>query len=634
MDPMSRPIIRALSVISLTFAMMPIAVHAQSAQLIVKLGTNEAESALTPKARIEKLGTAVGASLLQLREMALGAHVVAVGGIDGEADAERIAARLATDPAVEFAQVDYRRHALQALPVNDEYASTQHYLPNDPAAISAFAAWNTTHGSSNTVVAVIDTGYRVHADMIGRWLPGYNMISVAAVANDGDGRDADATDFGDFLLASEQTGFFASCPQRYSSWHGTGVAGIIAANANNGIWTAGIDWNARILPVRVLGKCGGYDSDIIDGIAWAAGLSVPGVPPNPTPAQVINLSLGGGKPCTAGYISVLGAAFAHGITRAIVVAAGNEAQDVANETPASCPGVIAVASTTSSGKLAAYSNFGAGITVSAPGGTINFSLPDEGIFVLTNTGASTPDGPSPFGDSIKSSGGTSFAAPMVTGTISLMLAIAPYLTPDQIRQIIASSAKPFPVDSDCTTDRCGAGIVDAGAAVLAAQALPARPASVPVIEYYDASQDHYFITWIVNEIAILDAGVQIKGWKRTGYSFAAYPTAQAGTSDICRFYIPPADGDSHFYGRGSTECAATGAAHPDFILEDPKFMAMFLPAAGVCPANTTEVYRVFDNRLDANHRYMTDKTVRAQMVAKGWIAEGDGPNLVVMCAPQ
>jgi hypothetical protein len=160
------------------------------------------------------------------------------------------------------------------------------------------------------------------------------------------------------------------------------------------------------------------------------------------------------------------------------------------------------------------------------------------------------------------------------------------------------------------------------------------PAVVEVIEYYNASQDHYFITWIANEIAILDAGVQIKGWQRTGYWFLALPTASTGTSDICRFYIPPADGDSHFYGRGSTECAATAAAHPDFIVEDPKFMAMYLPAAGVCPANTTEVFRVFDNRIDANHRYMTDKTVRDQMVAKGWVAEGDGPDLVVMCAPQ
>jgi hypothetical protein len=162
----------------------------------------------------------------------------------------------------------------------------------------------------------------------------------------------------------------------------------------------------------------------------------------------------------------------------------------------------------------------------------------------------------------------------------------------------------------------------------------ATSAPVSVIEFYNSTQDHYFMTWRPDEIAILDAGVQFREWQRTGKAFLAYPTAQPGTSDICRFYIPPTDGDSHFYGRGPAECAATAAAHPDFVLEDSRFMAMFLPTAGVCPANTTEVYRVFDNRPDANHRYMTDKSLRDQMVSKGWVAEGDGPDLVVMCAPQ
>ena len=161
------------------------------------------------------------------------------------------------------------------------------------------------------------------------------------------------------------------------------------------------------------------------------------------------------------------------------------------------------------------------------------------------------------------------------------------------------------------------------------------PATIaPVIEYYNASQDHYFMTWAPAEIAILDAGTTIKGWTRTGKMFQAYTTPQSGTSPVCRFYIPPALGDSHFYGRGTTECNATAQKNPSFILEDPTFMQMFLPNLGVCPASTTEVYRVFDNRSDANHRYMTDPAVRDQMVAKGWIAEGDGPDLVVMCAPQ
>jgi hypothetical protein len=166
--------------------------------------------------------------------------------------------------------------------------------------------------------------------------------------------------------------------------------------------------------------------------------------------------------------------------------------------------------------------------------------------------------------------------------------------------------------------------------VCAAQAL----GPTPVVEFYNASLDHYFITWLPDEMAKLDAGTSIKGWQRTGYQFNTYASAKPATSPVCRFYIPPGLGDSHFFGRGTSECDATAQKNPTFVLEDPDFMNMVLPVAGVCPANTTEVYRVFDNRPDANHRYMTDKAVRNQMVAKGWMAEGDGPNLVVMCAPQ
>ena len=158
-------------------------------------------------------------------------------------------------------------------------------------------------------------------------------------------------------------------------------------------------------------------------------------------------------------------------------------------------------------------------------------------------------------------------------------------------------------------------------------------ASVDVVEFYAASLDHYFITWVPAEIAILDAGVTIKGWTRTGKTFKTYTTAQTGTSQVCRFYIPPGLGDSHFFGRGKTECDDTAAKFPSLILEDPMFMQMFLPTAGACPAGTTQVYRVFSNRADANHRYMTDRALRDQMVAMGWLAEGDGPDLVVMCAP-
>ena len=164
-------------------------------------------------------------------------------------------------------------------------------------------------------------------------------------------------------------------------------------------------------------------------------------------------------------------------------------------------------------------------------------------------------------------------------------------------------------------------------------ASPPAAATVEVIEYRNAALDHYFITHVPGEIAILDAGVTIKGWTRTGFSFKAFTTPQAGASEVCRFYIPPGLGDSHFFGRGTMECNDTATKFPAFVLEDPRFMYVFLPAAGVCPAGTTPVYRAFSNRPDANHRYMTDRTVRDQMVALGWLSEGDGPDQVVMCAP-
>jgi hypothetical protein len=160
------------------------------------------------------------------------------------------------------------------------------------------------------------------------------------------------------------------------------------------------------------------------------------------------------------------------------------------------------------------------------------------------------------------------------------------------------------------------------------------PSTASVVEFYHAGLDHYFITWVPDEIAKLDAGAEIKGWTRTGWSFPMFTAAQDGTSPVCRYYIPPALGDSHFFGRGTVECDATGEKNPSFVLEEAQFMHTILPSEGVCPAGATPVYRVFSNRADANHRYMTDRSVRNEMVAKGWLAEGDGPDQVVMCAPQ
>jgi subtilisin family serine protease len=341
---------------------------------------------------------------------------------------------------------------------------------------------------------------------------------------------------------------------------------------------------------------------------------------------VINLSLGGQEACSLSYVDAITTAYGRGVTRAIVVAAGNDGGDVSQSAPANCPGVIAIASTTSTGSITRYSNFGTGITLSAPGGQYNPRIGTEGIIVLSNTGATVPGA-----DSYMVGGGTSFAAPMVSGTVALMLSVAPNLTVTQVHDILLSSAQPFPSGSTCSTDTCGAGIVDAAAAVRAAAASAPPPSTATVVEYYNASLDHYFITWVAAEQANLDAGNTPTRWTRTGATFKAWSAGQPGTSPVCRYYIPPGLGDSHFFGRGTAECDATGQKNPTFVLEDPAFMQMVLPVNGTCPAGTQPVYRVFSGRADANHRYMTDAAVRDAMVARGWIAEGDGPDRVVMC---
>jgi large repetitive protein len=155
---------------------------------------------------------------------------------------------------------------------------------------------------------------------------------------------------------------------------------------------------------------------------------------------------------------------------------------------------------------------------------------------------------------------------------------------------------------------------------------------VLAIEYYHAVFDHYFVTWVTAEIANLDTGVT-KGWARTGQSFNVFTDAPAGTAAVCRIYIPPGKGDGHFFGRDANECAGTIAKNPTFILESPDFFHLFPPNAGICAAGTVPVYRVFSNRPDANHRYTTSRATRDLMVTKGWLAEGDGPDTVVMCAP-
>ena len=426
-----------------------------------------------PSSSVERAATVAGQPVAAVRAMTGGAYVLRLFQPLPDADAEALARALESDPEVEFAAPD-RIKTIQISPNDTCYASA-----GGPACNGAFqwdlfeavgganlpGAWDITTGSTSIVVGVLDTGILAHPDLSGRTVPGYDMIVDTAVANDGNGRDADPSDPGDWVVANEcYNGSGAS----NSSWHGTHVSGTIGAATNNASNIAGINWVSKILPVRVLGKCGGYTSDIMDAMTWAAGLSVPGVPSNPNPAKVVNLSLGGGGACDAVFEQpIINNVIAAGTT--VVIAAGNSNGDAANFSPGNCNGVITVAATQRAGARASYSNYGTTVEIAAPGG-------GDGNYILStlNSGATVPAA-----YVLALYQGTSMATPHVAGIVSLMLSANPALTPAQVLSKVQSTARAFPTGTarDCTANPaavnatvkyCGAGIIDAQAAVLSA----------------------------------------------------------------------------------------------------------------------------------------------------------------------
>ena len=399
------------------------------------------------KAMIDRAGQQFGMLLKESHSIATGARIFKLDRKVTLAEAAQLAADLKSrDASVEYAEPDRMMHPL--FTPNDSMYSQQWDYFEATGGMNLPAAWDKSTGSGIRV-AVIDTGYRPHADLSGQIVAGYDFISDTAVSNDGNGRDSDASDPGDWVAAGEcGTGQ----PAENSSWHGTHVAGTIAALTNNGTGVAGIAYGAKVVPVRVLGKCGGYTSDIADGIIWASGGTVSGVPNIAARAQVINMSLGGSGACDTTTQNAINSARSRGTV--VVVAAGNESQNASNSNPANCAGVIAVAATNRSGGRASYSNYGTIVDVAAPGG-------DSGAGILSTLNAGTT---SPGADSYASYMGTSMATPHVAGVVALMLAKNPALTPDDVESRLKSSARPFP--ASCSG--CGAGIVDASAAVDAA----------------------------------------------------------------------------------------------------------------------------------------------------------------------
>jgi serine protease len=326
---------------------------------------------------------------------------------------------------------------------------------------------------------VLDTGITRHSDLAGRVLPGYDFVSVVEYANDGDGRDSDASDPGDNVNAADRANpLFAGCVVEDSSWHGTVVAGMVAAHADNGIGGAGIHWGASILPVRVAGKCGAEVPDIVDGMRWAAGLPVAGVGLNQNPARIVSISFGGSAACGQAYQTAVDELRAIGVV--VVAAAGNDWS--APSRPASCNGVVGVVGLNRDGFKTNYSNFGSPLAASGIAavagdddqGAWGAVLADSGLTTLINRGLSAPGA-----EGYARLYGTSFAVPQVSGTVAHMLSLNPALSYDQIVQGLRSSARPHVTSSKiaecsqanpgrciCTTATCGAGILDAEQALI------------------------------------------------------------------------------------------------------------------------------------------------------------------------
>ncbi|MBT0571347.1 S8 family peptidase [Curvibacter sp. CHRR-16] len=423
--------------------------------------TRIAEIASTGKLQAQSTQQTVG--LQYVRPSTTLQHVVKTDKVMTHAELKQVAEQIAKQLDVEYVEVDEILYPTSFTPNDSYYASDLWGMKSSSSATGGanfISAWNRTVNStgaalngSGVIVAVLDTGYRPHSDLSCNLLSGYDFVSadstgVYTTANDGNGRDSDASDPGDCTSST------TSCKK--SSWHGTHVAGTIAAVGNNSKGVIGGAYGATILPLRVLGVGGGYTSDIADAIRWAAGLSVSGISTNSNVAKVINMSLGGTYSCPTTMQSAITAAINAGSS--VVVSTGNESSTSLTSSPGNCTGVIAVTAHTSAG-LRPYdstegywANTGTGTTISSPGDTIR-STYNSGTY-------------SPGSDAYADKSGTSMAAPHVSAAIALMLQANSTLTPAQIKTILQNTARSFPSGSYCASvSTCGAGLLDVDAAI-------------------------------------------------------------------------------------------------------------------------------------------------------------------------
>ncbi len=493
-------------------------VEAPVERLIIKL--RPAAATGTAAAQVEALGTRAGVLLTHTHSVTSQIHVARL--LRGQQGAELAAtlARLRADAAVAYADPDRRKQVHGVVPNDPLYVGTpglagqtgQWYMQapqstpagTTTAAVNVAGAWNIATGSDGVVIADLDTGIRFdHPDLLpaglgGKLLPGYDLVgcdggggsncpagSTYSTANNGHGWGPDPSDPGDWVSASDlKLSMFAKCTEENSSWHGTRTAGILGALTDNFAGIAGMAWNSWVLPVRVLGKCGGYDSDIIAGMLWAAGLPVEGVPANPYPANVLNMSLGSANACGSGYPDAISQVAARGAV--VVVSAGNEGGPL--DEPANCPGAIGVVGVRHVGSKVGYSSLGGQAALAAPAGNCVNNAPGLpclfSIDTTTNLGTTTP-GTNSYTDQMNYNVGTSFSAPIVSGISALMLSVNGNLSPSQLLARLRAGTDAFPaiagvpmcqlptgfsdtsqaIECNCSTTTCGAGLADALGAV-------------------------------------------------------------------------------------------------------------------------------------------------------------------------
>lgn len=347
-------------------------------------------------------GTAFGRSGLTLRHertLSTGGELVTLSRKLDHVETEALMRQIAADTDVLYVEPNSRLYP-NYVP-NDPLYPTQYALGIGAGRINWRPAMDTGYRGQGKIIAVVDTGRINHSDLNAKWLGGYDFISNAFVSRDGGGRDPNPQDQGDWNPVAGEC--YPGSPVRPSSWHGAHVAGIAAAVTNNAVGIAGTAPNARIVPVRVLGRCGGSLADIADAVRWAAGGAVAGVPANPFKAHVINMSLGGSGACPASMQAAINYAVSNGV--AVVVAAGNSNANVAGFMPANCANVITVASTTSTCAKSGFSNWGPLVDLAAPGSSIRSTV---------NPGATVPVA----GDAYAYYNGTSMAAPHVAGAVA------------------------------------------------------------------------------------------------------------------------------------------------------------------------------------------------------------------------